>query len=41
MADANVVARPHRCADCGKDWVSVETPLLGRMAEAIMAVLDS
>ena len=40
LADANVVARPHRCCECGKDWVSIETPLLGKMAQAILDILD-
>jgi hypothetical protein len=40
LADHNVVARPHRCLCCGKEWVSIEAPLLGKMAEAVMAVLD-
>jgi transcriptional regulator NrdR family protein len=40
LADANVVARPHRCQDCRKEWVSIETPLLSRVAELIMSLLD-
>ncbi len=40
LADLNIVALTHRCQDCGKDWVSIETPLLDKVAEAILAVLD-
>jgi hypothetical protein len=40
LSDHNVVARPHRCCCCGKEWVSIETPLLGKMAEAVLSVLD-
>ncbi len=40
LADLNIVARPHRCGDCGKEWTSIETPLLGKVAEAILDILD-
>lgn len=40
LADMNVVGRAHRCCHCGKEWTSIETPALGKMAEAVLAVLD-
>lgn len=39
LADLNVVARAHRCNICEKEFVTIETPLLGRMAEAVLEVL--
>jgi hypothetical protein len=40
LADMNVVGRAHICCACGKEWASIETPTLGKMAEAVLAVLE-
>ena len=39
MPNADIVAHPHRCLDCGRIFVTLETYNDGPVAEAILGVM--
>ena len=39
LADFNTVLRAHRCQGCCKEFHTIQTPIVGEMAEAVLSVL--